>query len=116
MGFIEFQIPLADLGLNDSATHQEFQMLVYSSTEGCYGAMDSSPQSDLVDPSGESFTWLTMPDKLCLDTYQSPNAAADTTEKSKIPGYSYFTLTLVILLGCAVSFLKLKNERNWLHF
>ncbi|WP_457557447.1 alpha-amylase domain-containing protein [Candidatus Harpocratesius sp.] len=129
MGFIEFKIPLDELSLENGG---DFQMIVYSSVKGRYGAMDTSPQNSEIDSSGDSFSWLTMPEPLNIhvlsennsqipsntSTTDSDGTKSDDTDDNlsthKISGYSFKSfMFLTIFLGITAILIKSISYRYY---
>jgi alpha-amylase len=66
-GLIELKIPLSDIKLDKGGS---FRLKGFSTKEGFIGAIDSVPQDYTIDLSGETDSWLTLPEIINITVRQ----------------------------------------------
>ncbi len=93
LGFIEFQLPLADINLEKGGP---VAIKVFSSLEEFDGAYDSVPQDDTIDLSGEDISWLTMPKSVNLTISKEFLTSNHSTSRTTNLFYSDILLAVVI--------------------
>ncbi|UCE15061.1 MAG: DUF1939 domain-containing protein [Candidatus Heimdallarchaeota archaeon] len=103
LGFTEMKIPLSEIDLSEGG---ELSVMVFSTVNGKLGAADYVPNDPTTDGSGESESWLTMPDPLNFlieKTTTQETTSEPTTEPTTTPETSTIASSETTTISTVVS-------------
>jgi len=109
LGFIEFQLPLADIELEKGGS---LAIKVFSSLEEFDGAYDSVPQDNTIDLSGKDISWLAMPESINVTISEESLTSNLPTSQTTPLFYSDILCAMIIISILGFYFRKKVNTHS----